>query len=297
VQDATGNWGRWGADDERGALNLATPATVLQAAHATSTGKAYSLAIPIGRRATPDIAGRPAPERLTLSGPGDEGWHQQFGAADGVGANEDLLVVASHAGTHMDALCHVYEGSRLYNGYDATTFTPRSGASRLGIEKTGTIAARGVLLDVAGHLGVDHLEAGHVVTGAELEACAATQQTPVQAGDALLVRTGWLEGHLGPTKLALYPQPGLGLDAAEFAADCDVALVGADNAAVEVLPFDDEVYLGVHIALLVKRGITFVEHLWLADLAKDRCHRFLLVIGGLPVTGATGSPVNPIALG
>ena len=290
------NWGRWGRDDQRGALNLATPERLLAATRALRTGKVYSLALPISR-STPNIAGRPDPQRLTLSGPGDEEFHQRFGAADGVGANEDVLVMPSHGGTHMDALSHVYADGEIYNGFPATSFTPRGGASRCGVEQTGSLALRAVLLDVARHLGLDHLEPGHVVTADELEACRAAAGVDLGPGDALVVRTGYLEGHLGPSTLSGYPQPGLGLDAAAYVAERDVALVGADNAAVEVLPFDRGVYLGVHIELLVRRGVTLVEHLWLAELAADECHEFLLVIGALPVTGAAGSPVNPIAIG
>lgn len=289
--------GRYGPDDERGALNLITADRVLEAAGRCRTGKVYSLAIPIGRRATPKVAGRPDPQRLTLTGPGDEAHFERFGAPAGVGSNEDVLVLPSHAGTHLDALSHVYADGAIYNGFAAATFTPRSGASRCGIERTGTIAARAVLLDLAGHLGVEHLEPGHVVTSDELEACRAAQGSELVGGDAVLVRTGFLEANLGPGRLADYPQPGLGLDAVAFVDAHDVSVVGADNAAVEVLPFDEARYLGVHIELLVRRGVPLVEHLWLAELAADRCYESLLVIGALPVAGATGSPVNPVAIG
>jgi kynurenine formamidase len=292
-----GNWGRWGAEDQRGALNLVTPERVVSAAQRCRTGKVYSLALSISQRSTPTIADRPAPERLTLSGPGDEAFHQRRGAAEGVGANEDVIVIPSHAGTHMDALSHVYAEGTIYNGHASSSFTPRMGASRCSIEQTGTVAARAVLLDLAGHAGVPHLEPGHAVTAAELEACRSAQGVDLVGGDALLVRTGWIEAHLGPNAIAPYPQPGLGLDAVQFVRDHDVALVGADNAAIEVLPFDRGVYLGVHIELLIRLGVTLVEHLWLAELAGDRCYESLLVIGALPVVGATGSPVNPIAIG
>jgi hypothetical protein len=74
-------------------------------------------------------------------------------------------------------------------------------------------------------------------------------------------------------------------------------VVGADNAAIECIPFDQDVFLAVHIELLIKLGVTLVEHLWLADLAADQCYEGLFALGALPVTGATGSPVNPIVIG
>jgi hypothetical protein len=55
--------------------------------------------------------------------------------------------------------------------------------------------------------------------------------------------------------------------------------------------------MGLHLALLRGLGVTLLEHLWLAELSADRCYEMLLSVGGLPVRGATGSPVNPIAIG
>lgn len=290
-----GNWGRWGPTDERGALNLATSARVLDAAHACRSGKVYGLGLPIGSR-TPKVADRPQPQRLTWSGPGDEQYHARFGAPVGVGSNEEVLVIPTHSGTHMDGLSHVYSEERFYNGVPADTFSPRRGSASLGVEATAVVVARGVLLDVAALHGKAHLESSHVVTAEELEACADAQGTEVRPGDALLVRTGFVEGHLGPERLGGDRQPGLGLDAVRYVSERDVAVVGSDNAAVEVLPFDGDRYLGVHIALLVDLGVRLFEHLWLAELGADQCHEFLFVAAALPVVGATGSPVNPVAI-
>jgi len=292
-----GNWNRWGKDDQRGTLNLLTPERVLVASQTCRTGKVYSLALPIGTRTTPRVADRPVPGRFTLSAPGDEDYYARRGAVPGVGVNEDLLMLASHTGTHMDALSHVYSGGTFYNGNPAAGFTPRRGASKCGIEHTATIAGRGVLLDLAGALRVPFLEPGHVITSEELEACRKAQGIELVGGDVLLLRTGWLEALLGADAPAPDRQPGLGLDSVSFLHEHDVAVVGADNAAVEAIPFDRGVYLGVHIELLVRLGMTLVEHLWLSQLAADRCYVSLVVIGGLPVVGATGSPVNPVAIG
>jgi kynurenine formamidase len=293
----TGNWGRWGADDQRGALNLITAETVLAALQAPKRGKVYSLGIPIGRHATPDLGGmRPYPERLTMSAAADAPMYEQYGAAPGVGANEDLVFIPSHAGTHMDALCHVYADGVIWNGHAAGTFTPAGGAGRCGVEHTGTFAGRMVMLDVATHRGVDMLEPGQKITSADLEETRAAQGTEVRPGDILLVRTGWLQRRLAGAPVT-GAEAGLGLDAVTFVRDHDVAVVGADNCAIECIPFDDNVFLGVHIELLVKLGVTLVEHLWLAELAADRCYEGFFALGALPVPGATGSPVNPVVIG
>lgn len=289
------NWGRWGADDERGALNLVTDERTLAAAGACRTGRVYALGMPVGE-ASPRVPGRPEPLRLSLTGPDDAGGLAALGAAPGVGQAEDLLVLPSHGGTHMDALSHVFEAGAMWNGHPAAAVTTRRGAGRCGIERTAAFATRAVLLDLAGHAGEPLLEPGRVITGDDLEACRAAQGVAVRAGDALLVRTGWTEAHArGETKRE-WRQAGLGTSAVDFVADHDVAAVGADNTAVEAIPFDGP-FLAVHLALLVHLGVTLIEHLWLADLAADRCHESLLAVGGLPVTGATGSPVNPIAIG
>jgi kynurenine formamidase len=199
----------------------------------------------------------------------------------------------------MDALSHVFAEGKMYNGFGASTFTASNGAAHCGIEKTGGFAARAVLLDVAGHQGVDWLEPGTNITGDDLEVCRAAQGVEIHAGDIVLVRTGWLElfASLAPGEPAPFAQPGLGKSTVAFLDDHDVCAVGADNAAIECIPFDDNEFLAVHIELLVKRGITLIEHLVLATMAADRCHEALFVAAPMLVTGASGSPLNPIAIG
>jgi kynurenine formamidase len=300
---AKGNWGRWGPEDERGALNLVTNDAVLRAARALRTGKVYSLALPISRSRTPAVFDRPPPERFTRTAPGDSSDAGNGADRPRVGSADDILVIPSHAGTHLDALSHVFEGDSFYNGHPVESFTTRRGASKCSILRTGTFVTRAVLLDVArlaGEVPVDAasvLPPGHTVTAAELEECSASQGVQVRPGDAVLIRTGWLEALSGDPTLAPYPQPGIGRAAAAWLQSKDAAVVGADNSAIEVIPFDDGRELCVHVELLVHSGVGLLEHAWLAELAADRCYESLLVVGALPVVGATGSPVNPVAIG
>jgi kynurenine formamidase len=295
TRTGTGNWGRWGDDDERGTLNLITPDAVLEAARAIRTGKVYSLALPIQREGVPIFDYRGAPQRLTLTSSSDSDMYTGYGAAPGVGANEDMLVLASHSITHMDALSHVFADGKMYNDFPADDFTTNGGAAHLDIRQTGSFAGRGVLLDLPRHQGVDWLEPGQVVDAEQLESCRAAQGTELRPGDILLVRTGWLD--FFATGEASFAQPGLGNDAVSFVDDHEIAVVGSDNAAIESIPFDGDEFLAVHIRLLVHRGVTLLEHLHLAELAADGCHEFLLAVGALKVTGAAGSPINPIAIG
>ena len=294
----TTNWGRWGTDDERGALNLISPEAVLAATRVCKTGKVYSLSLPIQQSGIPIFEYRGAPKRLTLTSRTDDEMFTSYGAAPGVGANEDVLVIPSHTATHMDALSHVFTDDAIYNGFP-NAFSSLSGSPRCGVQTTGTFAGRAVLLDLPAHFGVDWLEPGTTITSDDLEGCRARQGVEVGAGDVLLVRTGWLDLFATIENPADVPfeQPGLGYDAVPFVRDHDVAVVGSDNAAIECIPFDKGVFLGVHIELLVRLGVTLVEHLVLSEMARDGCHEALFCVGALPVTGATGSPVNPIAIG
>lgn len=297
-----GNWGRWGDDDERGTLNLLTPDVVLAATKLPRTGKTYSLALPIQRSGVPILDYRGAPMRLALTHQSDVGMFEAFGAPDHVGANEDVIVLASHNETHMDALCHVFSERRLYNGVPAEAVTAGAGATKLGIDKTGPIVGRAVLLDMPAFLGVERVEAPRVFTSDDLLACARHEGVEIRAGDILLIRTGWVDAFLanaaaGGTDDTLMMQPGIGLDACRTIAQLDVAAVGSDNSAVEAIPFDEDRFLGVHIELLVKLGLPLIEHLVLSDLAADRCYESLFVAAPLPVTGGTGSPLNPVCIG
>jgi kynurenine formamidase len=296
----TGNWGRWGDTDERGALNMLTPEVVLRATQACRTGKVYNLGLPVQRAGVPVFDYRGAPQRLTLSSQTDEAGFAMYGAPSGLGANEDVLVIAAHNGTHVDALCHVYSDGQMYNGYSKDSFSSQGGAGHCGIEKTGGFAAHAVLADVAGHMGVECLEPGYRISGAEIEACLAAQGSSVQPGDALLVRTGWLDlfSRLAAAgEPAPFAQPGLSLSCVDFIRDNELAAVGADNAAIECIPFDDDRFLAVHIEVLVKLGVPLVEHLQLSSMAADKCYSALFVVAPMLVTGGTGSPVNPIAIG
>ena len=205
-------------------------------------------------------------------------------------------MLASHTATHMDALCHVYSDDTMYNGYPAKSFSTVAGAAKCDITTTGTFAGRGVLLDLPTHQGVDWLEPGHAIGSDELEDCAAAQGLELRSGDILLVRTGWLDRFTAGEATMSDPQPGLGVDSLRFVDEHEIAAIGADNSAVECLPFDGD-WMAVHIELIVKRGVTMLEHLVLGELAADGCHEFLLCVGALPYTGAAGSPINPVAIG
>lgn len=289
---APGRWGRWGADDERGALNFIDATKIARASRLVRDGRAYPLAIPIRRNgpmAGADV--RNAPLHLMRLDGGDfsDGDPTQVGTAD------DYVMMATHSSTHIDALCHVWRGDRLYNGF-STREVRSTGAWKLGIEKVGAIVTRGVLADVAGHHGLEHLPPGFVITERHIVDALAAHDVTLERGDALLVRTGWLGAFkaLGPRFNR--ERPGIGLAAARWLADAEVSVIGADTPSVEVVPSEDGSTVPVHVVLVHENGVFLLELAQLDDLARSGAHEFLFVAAPLPILGGVGGPVTPVAI-
>ncbi|WP_197016214.1 cyclase family protein [Actinomadura viridis] len=305
--DEPGNWGRWGADDERGALNLLTPETVVAAAGCVREGRALSLSLPI-RGATsspapttvPHLRGRPLPQHFMSVDGGD---YAAGARAIGAGLRmaDDALVVTPHGTTtHMDALCHMWSGDRLYNGHPADRVRSY-GATRCGIDKAGPVIARGVFFDVPAVRGLSHLGARDRVEPADLEACLDGTGVELRAGDVAVIRTGWplVWREEGPDGYWA-GQPGLSADAGRWLAERDVCVVASDNAAIGGLNerqlADEDLADDLHMILLWRHGIHLVEMLWLEELAEAGRIDFLFVAAPLRIEGGTASPVNPVAV-
>lgn len=299
------NWGRWGDDDERGALNLLTPDVVRAAAGAVRTGRVLSLSLPI-RGATsnaaaqrvPHLRGRPLPQHfMSVDGADYTAGARAIGA--GLRMADDALVVSPHGTTtHMDALCHMWSGDELYNGHPAARVRSY-GATRCGIDKAlPGVVARGVLLDVPAALGVERLDAAARVDADTLAACAAHAE--LRPGDVAVVRTGWPTAYAEDPDLYWSGQPGLSADAGRWLAERDVAMVACDNAAISALnadqladePAEDD----LHLTLLWRHGIPIAEMLWLEDLAAAAQPDFLFIAAPLAIEGGTASPINPLAV-
>lgn len=279
------NWGRWGADDQRGALNLIGPEAVARAASLVTTGKVYPLAIPL------EAGGPLWPGR-------HENWHvamQQNTCGPGLGGAEDILMIHTHGSTHMDALCHICADGRMYNGYDACREIDSHGARRNAIDNVGAIVTRGVLIDVAGRHGVEHLPEDHVILPEEIESIAREQGTEIRAGDALLFRTGWLKMWKKDKERFTRRQPGIGIEVAHWAGERDVAVMAADNTAVEAFPRGND-FLPVHREFLRNQGGYLMELFDLEALAADRATEFMFVVAPLRITKGLGSPITPLAI-
>ena len=222
------------------------------------------------------------------------------GGRGGFAINAEINMTGHHAGTHIDALCHISAGedAHWYGGYTAAEHSGDFGARRADASTMPPILARGVLLDVPAHRGIDALESGSPVDAAELRAILDTQGTRVQPGDVVLVRTGYmaywphdLEGASEHFSAGITPEAAVAL-----AAQGAVA-IGSDTEGLEVLPeVDPEDVFPVHIALLVERGVHIIELLYLEELARDGRREFLFVCLPLRIRGATASMVRPVAI-
>ena len=215
--------------------------------------------------------------------------------------SDDKVAMGIQAGTHWDALAHVsYEG-KLYNGVPSSVITA-AGAARMGIDKIKTIVGRGVLLDVAKAKGVDRVDGGYALTGADLDAAAELGKVKVRSGDIVLIRTGHMQWFLeGDREKYGVPAPGPSLQTVEWFHDHDIAAVATDNITFEVYPSErEDAMLPVHLLHLVDMGMTQGQNWNLeelaADCADDGRYSFFLDASPMPFTHAVGSPVNPIVV-
>jgi len=282
---------RWGADDERGALNLINEASVKRALGAAHLYRVVPLGIPLNSR-TPVIPPRPPVLHAMLVDGADYSAGARR-APNGFQFSDDYLAMAVHCGTHLDALSHVARNGVMYNGIPATEVRSRSGAHRLGIEKVGGIVCRGILLDVE---STAPWQPSRVITASDLKQATVAAGTELEPGDAVLIRTGWLSRSAGAGEEHFGVSPGIGVEAARWLADQGVVLVGADNPAIEVLPAESGEVMPVHLLLLNECGVYLLEFANLEALAAAHATTFTLVVAPLPITGAVGSPVNPIAI-
>lgn len=279
------NWGRWGKDDQIGALNLITPSKGKQAAGLVKEGVSVSLAADVD---TVKAVDNPNPYELTM-----------------LTIGTDRIGVTYHgiAHTHLDSLAHINFKGVFYNGYTPDPETVlKQGHARNSIHnlKNG-VFTRGILIDIPRLKGVPYLEPGTPIYADDLEAWEKKTGVKVSAGDALFVRTGvwarrkavgpWLRGRAEGGKSA-----GLDPSVIPWLKQRDIAILGSDHpqyVAPSSLPG------AVHDFALVYLGVHILDNCDLEALADAAAARnrweFLLTAAPLPIRGGTGSPLNPIA--
>ncbi|MFC9680473.1 cyclase family protein [Streptomyces sp. NPDC056948] len=292
------NWGRWGADDELGTLNLITDEVVREAAATVRSGRRVPLALPLERNGvqTGMIPGRIDPLHVMVQ------INQELFGPGTVACSDDAVTMGLQAATHWDALPHVSHSGRIYNGRPADSITAHGGAGFSGIDKVRHLVSRGVLLDVARARGTDRLDGGYAVTPEDLDAAEELAGTRVRAGDIVLVRTGQIQACLAGDRHAYaYPSPGLSIRTPEWFHARDVAAVANDTLTFEVFPPEvADLWLPVHALDLVEMGMPQGQN-WNLEKLSTACgeagrYAFLLTATPEPFAGATGSPVAPVAV-
>jgi kynurenine formamidase len=301
IFESVKNWGRWGADDQLGTLNLLTPERVRTAAGLVRSGRRVSLEIPINTVAGPDNP-NPAIHHVVQG-------HDIDIESGGLRFGLDYLGIAFHGDchSHVDALNHISYDGLTYNGKSATEVLTTKGGTSLGIDAVGAsggVVGRGVLLDLPRFRGVKWLEPGEAVTRAELEACEAAEGVHLGEGDIFVYRTGhhrrrlelgaWDNGPAGEGKAGLH------VDTIPWMHERGIAAFLPDGDGEAIPSCVDGMAYPIHPLQIVAMGMLTADSLQLEDLARacEEEGRFEFMVVGLPLRlpGGTGSPWNPIAI-
>jgi len=293
--DSVQSWGRWGADDELGALNLLTPERVAAAAGLVRSGVVVSLSLPLCTTTGLDCP-TPAEVRMTQHNDAEVGLGSMGFAKDFIGVDYH-----SDGHTHLDALCHVAYKGRLYNGVAAGSVTS-DGAPADAIDSVRDgLVGRGVLLDIPRLRGVPWLEPGEHVFREDLEGAAREQGVEISEGDIVLVRTGHVRrlAELGSWDTAA-SKAGLHPTAMPLLAEWGVVALGSDGNSDTAPSTTEGVAFPIHVLALNAMGVLLLDYLQFEDL-RSACEsagtwEFLCVTAPLRIVGGTGSPANPLAI-
>ena len=290
------NWGRWGKDDQLGALNLITAEKRVQAMALAKTGTVVSLE----RRIVPSKA----PDDTKADGkPHGVAFFdirfKTFPAGDprgNDGFSSDIQESHVHGPmTHLDALCHDSSSGRLYNGFPLESVSQEIGCTKLGLDnvKEG-IVTRGILVDMTRLKGPRASQAGTRGNTAtrvyveDIEAWEKQTGLKVSPGDALFVYNPGSGGAQPPG-----PAAGFDLSVVPWMKARGVAVTSNVMAIAEDRHAD-------HRLVLVALGTYLLDGVALDGLAETaaRLNRweFMLVVAPLRVPGSTGSIVNPLAM-
>lgn len=307
--DAFRNWGRWGEDDVLGTLNHIDAAHRARAAGLVRDGLSISLSQSFDMDGPQKGWRRRTNPVHTMLDTGTDAERGLQGFPHGIGGADDVVAMPLQCSTQWDGLGHIFDHGNAWNGRRAGDVVTSDGDRVTGIEHTASVlVSRGVLLDLGRHLRPEtgELEDGYAITAADLDAAIAAQgaTSAVGRGDIVLVRTGQLARARrdGWGDYAGGPAPGLSLTTAGWLHGTEIAAVATDTWGFEVRPneFDVAAFQPLHQVVIPNIGLTIGE-MWDLERLADECaargrYEFLLVAATLPITGAVGSPVNPIAV-
>lgn len=283
------NWGRWGKDDQLGALNLITPQKRKEAAALVKEGLSISLA----RNAVKVRVGVSAPFEHRMV---------QTGLTPASESAGDVYSVQFHGytHTHLDALCHLFHQGRMYNGYSQEEVTELGAAKLSVIAIKDGILTRGVLMDFPHLFGVKFLEGARAIYPEDIDAWQMKTGVSVGSGDAVIIRTGrWARWEAQGEWDVENDSAGVHVSCMPWFRERDVALLGSD-LAMDVMPSRVEgIRMPVHLVTIVALGVPILDVCDLESISEAAARRnrweFLLTMAPLAVEGGTGSPINATA--
>jgi kynurenine formamidase len=305
------NWGRWGDDDAMGTLNFIDDVARARAAGLARRGKTFSLAQEFNRDGPHTGGGgrgRGNPVHTMIESGLDAAADVQ-GFTHGFGDADDVLFLPLQAGTQWDGLGHVFDRKKAWNGRNCDEAVTGAGDRITGIERqAAAFVGRGVLLDVGRVFGADgELPDGFAIKEEHLRTTIEAQgaTSAVGRGDIVLVRTGQLarcrkRGSWGG--YANGPAPGLSFTTLDWLHRTQIAAAATDTWGFEVRPYEfaEHCFSPLHQIAVPNMGLFLGEMFDLEaiadDCVEDGVYEFLLVAAPLPVTGAVGAPVNPVAV-
>jgi kynurenine formamidase len=281
------NWGRWGKDDQKGTLNLITPAKRKAAAGLVKEGISVSLARDLNTQKEIDNPD-PFQDAMALG-------------ADGK-FNTDTYKVNFHGFgfSHFDALSHTFYEGKLYNGVSDSEITPQGGKVLDATQYRNGIFTRGVLIDIPRLRGLPYLDKTAYVTARDLDLWESRTGMRVTPGDAVLIRTGrWaLRDAKGPWDIGS-AAAGLDPSAIAWLRKRDIALLVSDGAHDAIPSAVKDIDYPIHILAIVAMGMPLADQCNLEDVATTalKLHRqtFLLTLAPIRIKGGTGALINPVA--
>ena len=284
---------KFGPTDQIGNVNHVTPAKTLAATKLVTRGKAYRLGIETNKD-TPAFP--PRTFAITIVQPGQAGG-TTLGPTKTT-YNDDIISGWVGIGSQIDGFGHVGIDNLYFNCNKAADFAMADGLTKLGIENVPAVATRGILLDMAGYFKTDIVKEGTPFNRAEIEGAMKRQGIKsIDKGDVVLFHTGWMKLLGKDNKRFGSVGPGLGIEGAKYLASLEVAMIGADNPSVEVIPFEKNAgVFEVHQILLPLNGIHILENMNTEEMVKDQAWEFLFTLGPSRITGAVQAIINPIAI-
>ncbi|GAA3617523.1 cyclase family protein [Nonomuraea rosea] len=301
---AYSNWGRWGPDDVLGTVNFLDEAKRAAAARLIRLGVSFSLAQRFDMNGPQNGWRRRTNPVHTMLDTGLDAVHGDQGFPHGFGGADDVIAMPLQCSTQWDGLGHIFDHGRAWNGRPADKVVTGEGDLVTGIEHLAPfVAGRGVLLDVGRVIGGGELPDGFAITEEHLNATAEAHGVAVRCGDIVCVRTGRLARarREGWGDYAGGPAPGLSFTTAGWLHRTEIAAIATDTWGFEVRPNEFEnAFQPLHQVVIPHIGL-LVGEMWdlealAAHCAGDCVHDFFLAAAPLPVTGAVGSPVNPLAI-